>query len=165
MVEVPESNGKRSFAEYAKRLLHVMETAFPLAEWLEAQRDTILSAPRAQLLLIARGVVKCCTTHATPVPEWIARVLPQPKEQEPPPAGQGAMPLGEAPKAAAPTDPDRKWAEVVVDEVKSAKDVAAVRAIGAQAEVRNTMASFKRNRPELFKLVDDAFALRIKEAK
>jgi phage RecT family recombinase len=156
VIVVPEARGKPSWSQYAKEVVRQVDgvSGERWSDFLAAQRNTILQAPRAQLLLMCRAIVARARALDAVIPEWVNGAV-------------GGQKTDEAPKTQAPAqeeakpDQDLEWAQRTAIDVEHANALDDVHAMAKSAAIQSRMTRLRTERPDLFKLVDDAFAKRM----
>jgi recombination protein RecT len=121
-------------------------TAALLPAWAEMNLPTILQAPDPQRLLIVKAVSDRATILGCAVPEGVANAIVK------------AAATTSAPIQAASTesDQDSKWAHQTVEDIKKLPSIATLREFTSSTAIRTKLDRFREQRPELFKLIDDA---------
>lgn len=184
-IPIPQAGGRTMWGQYTKAISTtiVSISAADLPDWIEAQRETMLTAgmPRAQLLLLVKAIVGACHAATVPAPAWVNRMVAsasdakpveaanvqQPAEPEPPAhdgygeqdAGQGepSGPTWDAPADANPPgDKDEQDAQYFLQQIaeKKMEGLRSVQLLTENPAFAAGMRGLRARRLQLFTAVD-----------
>lgn len=162
IVAVPHERGRPQWALWTqgiKTSLADIAAKAPssLPDWLELQRANIQLAPLTQRPLVLRAVVTTLAQHKMHAPPWMSD-MGKPKGDAKPAQDGAAAPAAQA--AQQQPDKDKRWAENISADIAACQTIGAIDEFGQNGSIRTVMARLKTERPELWKMVDDAAAKR-----
>jgi recombination protein RecT len=155
------TTGRPDWADYINSFSHVLNNwPHDLAPWLDAQRETMEKAPLPSRLLLVKAVrARGDQLHAG-LPDWVIGLAAPPKA--PPPTDstptRGGLHLAPDPRAQ-----DAIWVEGMIHALRNVQTMDQWRDLGRDGTTQVIMTRLRRESPELFAKLDNAFVARRNE--
>ena len=158
------TTGRQAWPLYVKALKEALDQVPPpfFTVWTETNLPNILKAPDQQRLSIVKAVTERAKSLGVPVPDGVMRAISVPT-QAPAPA---AEPVAEQRVATMTvdwstipdTDPDKRWGQQTVAEVKGLQSIDEIRKFASNKAIQAKMSIIRQRNQLLWDIINNGFA-------